>query len=299
MSRRRRRRDILWAVAFLAPSIVIFTVFVFYPLAKTFQLSTYRVGLFGRGRVSVGFQQLQDVATSAEFRNSVSRSFLLVLLTVPTGIALGILLAVLANRPLRGIRAFRTVFSTTVATSAAVASVMVLTILDPSTGWLRYGLTKIGALAPGNTIDVLKDPQWALPTVAVTIVWANLGATFIIVLAALQSVPDELLEAARLDGAGAVGRFVGVTFPLLGPTLLFLTTVGVIGGLLTFGEIDLLTEGGPNDRTNVVAYSLYTTAFDDLNQGKAAAMSVLLFVTIAIVTAVQLMLLRKRARFAW
>jgi sn-glycerol 3-phosphate transport system permease protein len=221
---------------------------------------------------------------------------LLVMLTVPTAIVLGVLLALLANRPLRGIRAFRTAFSSTIATSVAVASVLFLTLMNPSTGWLRYSLTQFGLLESGNTIDLLHNPRWALPAVSITIVWANLGATFIIVLAALQSIPDELLEAARLDGAGAFGRFTGVTLPLLSPTLLFLSVIGVINGLLTFGEIDILTQGGPGDHTNVLAYALYRAAFTEFDRGKAAAMSVLLFPFVGSVSAVQLALLRKRVR---
>ena len=133
---------------------------------------------------------------------------------------------------------------------------------------------------------------------AVPIIWGGLGATFIIVLAALQSIPDDLLEAARLDGAGAWGQFTGVTLPLLAPTLLFLSTVGVIAGMLTFGEIDMMTNGGPGGRTDVVAYSLYTAAFRDLDQGRAAAIAVLLFLVIALLTGLQLALLRRRIHVA-
>ena len=256
---------------------VVFAIFVFYPLFKTVELSLYRVQRFG-GTDVVGLEQLHDTANSANFHNSLGRSVLLVALTVPAGIALGLMLAVLANRPLRGIRVFRTILSSTVATSAAVASMMFLTLFNPATGFLRYGLTQAGLLDRGDTVDVFHDPQWAMPIVSLTIVWAGLGATFILVLAALQSVPDELLEAARLDGAGSWARFRRVTLPLLSPTLLFLSVVGVVNGLLTFGEIDILTQGGPANHTNVLAYSLYTTAFVDFNQGRAAAQSVLLFV---------------------
>jgi ABC-type sugar transport system permease subunit len=297
-TRRYRPRDVGWAALFLTPSLAVFAVFVIYPLGRTFLMSTRRVGLFGRGTESVGLQQLADVATSASFRNSVWRSLLLVGLTVPTTIVLGVALAMLANASLRGIRIFRTLFATPVATSVAVASVMALTILDPQIGWLRFVLTGLGALAPGETFDALRDPTWALPAVALPIVWGGLGATFVIVLAALQSIPDDLLEAARLDGAGAWGRFTGVTLPLLSPTLLFLSTVGVIGGLLTFGEIDLLTQGGPAERTNVVAYALYTAAFRDLDQGRSAAIAVLLFVVIALLTGLQMALLRRRIHVA-
>jgi sn-glycerol 3-phosphate transport system permease protein len=296
--RHGRRADAGWAALFLAPSLAVFAVFVIYPLGRTFLMSTRRVGLFGRGSESVGLQQLADVATSASFRNSMWRSLQLVALTVPTGIALGVGLAMLANTRLRGIRVFRTLFATPIATSVAVASVMALTIFDSQVGWLRYALTELGALAPGETFNALVDPTWALPAVSLPIVWGGLGATFIVVLAALQSIPDDLLEAARLDGAGPWGRFTGVTLPLLAPTLLFLSTIGVIGGLLTFGEIELLTRGGPGERTNVVAYSLYTAAFRDLDQGRAAAIAVLLFLVVALLTGLQVALLRKRIHVA-
>lgn len=297
-ARRRRRRDIGWAALFLAPSLAVFAVFVIYPLGRTVLMSTRQVGLFGRGSESVGLQQLSDVATSDSFRNSVWRSVLLVAITVPTIIVIGVALAVLANAGLRGIRVFRTMLATPVATSVAVASVMALTILDPYTGWLRFALTKLGALAPGDTFNALEEPTWALPAVSVPIVWGGLGGTFIIVLAALQSIPDDLLEAARLDGAGAWGRFTGVTLPLLSPTLLFLTTAGVIAGMLTFGPIDLLTQGGPGERTNVVAYELYTSAFRDLDEGRSAAIAVLLFLVIAVLTGLQMLLLRRRIHVA-
>jgi ABC-type sugar transport system permease subunit len=295
---RRRRRDWLWALLFLSPSLVVFAVFIFYPLFKTIELSLYHVQRFGRGQRYVGLEQLLDTASSADFHNSLGRSVLLVALTVPAGIALGLMLAVLANRPLRGIRVFRTILSSTIATSAAVASMMFLTLFNPSTGFLRYGLTRAGLLDRGDTVDVFHDPHWAMAMVSLTIVWAGLGATFIIVLAALQSIPDDLLEAARLDGAGSWARFRRVTLPLLSPTLLFLSVVGVINGLLTFGEIDILTQGGPGDHTNVLAYSLYTTAFVDFNEGRAAAQSVLLFVFVGIVSVAQIALLRRRVHVA-
>ena len=257
-------------------------------------MSTRRIGLFGRGGESVGLQQLLDVATSASFRNSMLASLLLVALTVPTGIALGVALAMLANTRVRGIRVFRTLFATPVATSVAVVSIMAVTILDPPDGVAARRAHRAGRPRPGRDLRRAERPDVGAAGGRRPIIWGSLGGTFIIVLAALQSIPDDLLEAARLDGAGAWGRFTGVTLPLLTPTLLFLSTVGVIGGLLTFGEIDLLTKGGPGERTNVVAYSLYNAAFRSVDQGKASAIAVLLFLVIALLTGAQLALLSRR-----
>ena len=119
----------------------------------------------------------------------------------------------------------------------------------------------------------LEDPKWALIAVAGVTVWQNLGLSFILMSAGLQSVPDELLEAARVDGAGAWSRFRNVTLPMLSPTLFFAAVVGTILAFQAFGQIDLLTQGGPPDHTNVLVYAIYRAVFDGTNndgQGRGA-----------------------------
>ena len=154
----------------------------------------------------------------------------------------------LAHQRLRGIAVFRTIFSSTVVTSVAVASLISLTLLNPQIGLLNYWLGRTGSLSP------LDDPKWALVAVAGVTIWQNLGLSFIIMSAGLQAVPDELLEAARVDGAGAWSRFRNVTLPMLSPTLFFATIVGSILAFHSFGQIDLLTAGrpaGPHERARV------------------------------------------------
>ncbi len=289
----RRRREAALGYALVAPALVVFGVFVFYPLVRTIQLGFYRAAPFpGLPNKAVGLSQYRRVLGSSDFRSSLKVTVLFGLYTVPTGIVLGTLLALLAHQRLRAIGLFRTIFSSTVATSVAVASVIFFTLLNPQVGLFSYWLGKVG----GN--GVLQDPRWALPAVAVATVWQNLGFTFVLLSAALQSIPDELLEAARVDGAGAWRRFWQVTLPLLSPTLMFAAVIGGIAAFQAFGQIDLLTQGGPLNHTRVLTYYLYQEAFLRNNDGVAAVLAVALFVISLVLTLLQLRLLERRVFYA-
>jgi sn-glycerol 3-phosphate transport system permease protein len=287
---RSRAREALLGYAYLVPAFVVFAIFFFYPLFRLLQLSLYDTrGVFANQRQEfVGLQQWGDVLGGEEFRSSLWITLQYVVFTVPVGIALGILLAQLAHRKLRGIKFFQTVFSSTVATSVAVASVIFFALVNPEVGYFR----NVSWLSWLNT----QDPQTALLAVSVSSIWQNLGLTFIIVLAAMQSIPEELTEAATLDGYGAVQRFFKVTLPLLGPTLIFLVVVLVIFAFQAFGQIDILTKGGPQGRTETLVYRIFTIQFDDVNT--AAVMSIGLFVLTFVITLVQFGMLERRVTYA-
>jgi ABC-type sugar transport system permease subunit len=288
----RRTREALLGYALVLPSLVVFGTFAFYPFIKNAWLGLYRTPPFpDLPRRWGGLDQYREVLTSDVFTNSFWVTMKFVLLTVPLGIALGLALAVLAHQQLRGITFFRTVFSSTVVTSVAVASLISLTLLNPQIGLLNYALGRTGALSP------LDDPRWALIAVAGVTVWQNLGLSFIIMSAGLQAVPDELIEAARVDGAGTWSRFRNVTLPLLSPTLFFAIVVGSILAFHSFGQIDLLTQGGPQDRTNVLVYAIYRTVFTENNDGKAAVLAMALFAVTLVLTVVQLRLLERRVSY--
>ena len=140
----------------------------------------------------------------------------------------------------------------------------------------------------------LNDTRWALPAVSLTTIWLNLGFTFIVILAGLQTIPQELHESASVDGAGAVSRFFNVTLPMLSPTLLFAVVVLTINAFESFGQIDILTQGGPLNRTNVIVYSIYTQGFRNLNEGVAAAQGLALFVIVLGLTLAQFRFLERR-----
>jgi len=279
-----------FALIFLAPSLVIFSAFVFYPLLKAAYLGFYETDPFGNQGDFVGVDQYRTVLTSESFRHSLWVTFLFALYTVPPGILLGLALALLANQKLPGISIFRIMFSSTVATSVAVASLMWLTLLNPNIGLLNYFLVEAGQ----PRIDWLNDLDWALPAVSATTVWLNLGLAFIVILAGLQTIPDELYESARVEGASDWSVFWHVTLPLLSPTLFFVSVVGTILAFQSFGQIHILTRGGPLDATTVIVYSIWQDAFQRFDYGVASVQAVALFVLVLGLTVIQFRFLERR-----
>jgi sn-glycerol 3-phosphate transport system permease protein len=288
---RRRRREIGLAYLLLLPSLIIFAGFVFYPFFKNFYLGFYKTPPFpGLPTRYVGFEQYQDVLTSQDFVDSVKTTVVFAILTVPAGIALGLGLAVLAHQQLKGIGIYRTIFSSTVATSVAVASVIFGTLFNPVVGLLPW-------LGIDPQPPILENPDLALLGVAIITIWQTLGLTFILMASGLQAIPDEMHEAARVDGAGPWRRFWRVTLPLLSPTIFFAVVIGSIFAFQTFGQIDILTQGGPLRRTNVLTYFVYKTLRQENNDGKAAVLAVALFGITFVLTLIQMRVLERRVHY--
>jgi ABC-type sugar transport system permease subunit len=289
----RKAREAATGYVFLLPALGLFGLFVFYPLVKTAYLGFYAQPVFpGLPTHYVGFSQYSSVLKSPTFLGDLWRTVLFILFTMPLGIALGLAMAVLAHKRLAGVRIFRTIFSSTIATSVAVASVIFFTLLDPTTGLFAYWIGQRGGTG------ILGNPTWALPAVAVVSLWQNLGFSFILMSAALSSVPDEILEAAAIDGATGARRFFKVTVPLISPTLFFAAIIGVISGFQTFGQIDLLTQGGPAGHTNVLLYQIYTTFYTNADTGTASVMAVALFVLLVLLTLLQFVFVQRRVFYA-
>lgn len=296
-SRRARWRDLPAAVALLAPSAVIIGVFVVYPLVQAIWMGQQRCDAQGNRCVSSGWGQYLDVARSNEFRDALVVTFQFAIITVPLGLIGGIAIAALADKYLRGIGVFRAIFSSTVATSVAVASLMWFYLLEPSVGVLP----NIGWLADVMPVikspGLLKDSGTALFAVALSSVWAGLGFTFILVTAGLQSVPRDLHEAAAIDGASGTRRFFSITLPMLGPTLLFVVIVLTTRAFQAYGEIQLLTDGGPGNSTTTLTYLTYGSATLAGDAGLRASVAVCLFVVMLGLSALQLRGLGKRVHY--
>lgn len=281
----RRRKDALLGLLFLVPSFLIFATFFFYPLYRLFYLGLHQQNRFGTAERWVGFGQYTEVLGGEDFLDGVRISGTYVMLTVPLGLILGTMLAVAANRHLRGIKIFQTIFASTVASSVAVASVVFFVLINPQAGYFR-------------DVDFLSlsDPDTALRGVALSSVWQNLGLSFIIVLAGLQAVPDEIYEAASLDGYGPMRRFFRVTLPLISPTLMFLIVVLVIFAFQAFAQVDILTGGGPAGATETLVFKIFNSQ-QPLSQGIGSIMAIGLFVITLVVTVVQFLLLDRRVHY--
>ena len=289
----RHRREWGLAAVLLAPSLVVLGAFVLYPLVRAVWLGHQRCDDTGGNCRSNGWDQYLDVFRSVEFQNALGVTFRFALMTVPVGLALGVGLAVLVDKQLRGMGFFRTVFSSTVATSVAVASLMWFFLLNPSVGVVADW---IGGVA--NNPGLLRDEGTALWAVAVSSIWANLGFTFIVVTAGLQSIPAELYESAYVDGASGWTRFTNVTLPMLGPTLLFAGVVLTSRAFQSYGEFDLLTGGGPNGATTSITYLIYgNNSIIKANSGLQAAVAVLLFLVLLVLSLLQIRGLDKRVHY--
>lgn len=285
-----RLREGLIAVAFLAPSLVIFGAFFFYPFQQLVLRGLYRNNAAGTNLRYVGWEQYSDVLTGSEFRDGLWHSVQYVFFTVPLGLLLGTLLAVAANRRLRGVKVFQAIFSSTIATSAAVASVVFLVLINQQIGVYQGGVPGFGDQA------ILENPRTALFGVSLSSIWQNLGLSFVIVLAGLQAIPAEVEEAATLDGYGPVRRFFRITLPMISPVLMFLVVVLVIFALQAFAPIEFLTNGGPARSTETLVYKIFERQAPN-KMGEGAVLSVGLFGVTFIVTLAQFLLLERRVHY--
>ncbi len=227
--------------------------------------------------------------SDSDFANSFKVTILFAIYTVVPGIVLGLLLAVVANQRLKGMPFYRVVFSSPIITGVAASSVIFFTLLNPQVGLLPWlGLETNPAL--------LENPSWALFAVSGVVVWANLGLVFILMSAGLQAIPDDLYEAARVDGAGSWRRFWSITVPMLSPTIFFTVVVGSIFAFQAFGQIQLLTSGGPLKKTNVLTFQIYQDVVNG-NTSKAGILSIALFVIVLTFTVIQLRVLERRVEY--
>ena len=280
-------------IAYLAPSLILFAAFVFIPLAQSVWLSFHNTRATGVITTFAGLDHYVELLTSNAFRTGLLATTLFALYTVPLGIALGLVLAVLLNQRLRGINVFRTMMSSTIAISAAVGALIWLLLLNPSLGLLNYVLSIVGVRGP----EWLIQPATAIVAVSMTTIWLTLGTNIIVLLAGLQGVPEEIYEAARLDGARGLRMFTRITVPMVSPSLFFLLVVDTIAVLQAFTQIHLLTRGGPVDATRVLVYSIYQDAFQNFQFGYASAQAVILLMLVMALTLVQFRFVERRVHY--
>lgn len=294
LRRYRRQAGLIGALPYLLPSLLIFIVFIFYPLVRTFYLSMYLTDPQGNPAVFVGIHQFLDVFRSDDFVTDIRATVLFALITVPAGIISGLVLATLANARVKGIGFFRTVFSSSIAVSVAAASSVFLLLYHPSLGVFNYLLGKVG-IAP---VSWLTDPTSALISVSLTTVWMNTGFNFIVLLSGMQGIPEELYESGSIDGARGWSMFRSITFPLLTPTLFFLLVVDTVSSFQAFGQIDLLTKGGPAGATEVLVYGVYRQAFFNGQFGIASVLAVIIFLMVLVLTLIQFGVLERKVFYS-
>ncbi len=295
----RRVRDLWWALAYMAPALVVFVMFTFVPFVRSVWLSLYITDQVGDPASFNGLNYYArilnvDGRNDPRYLFSVLTTVEFAAMVVPVGIVIAVGLAVLAAVKLRGIQIFRTIFMGTVAISVASASVIWALIYNPSIGMTEFLLNRLDLRGAG----LLLDPSTALPAVAFMTVWTSLGFNFIIALAGLQGISQELYDSGRIDGANGWQSFRHITLPLLTPTLLFLVIINTINGFQAFTQFNvLIANEGPERSTNVMVYALFNAFFKDTRYGFASAIGVVLFVVLLSLSILQFRVLDRRVHY--
>nr|WP_088032100.1 sugar ABC transporter permease [Evansella clarkii] len=278
---------------YLSPALIITGIFLFYPMFRTLYLSFFVTNAGGTPVSFIGFENYTMLWESATFRTSMSATFLFALYTVPTTIIISLFLAVITNEKVKGIPFFRVVFSSTLGVSVAAGATIWLLLFHPSLGVLNNLLNAVGL----SGVQWLTSPNVALISVAITTIWMNIGFNFIVLLGGLQNISEELYESAKIDGAGYWTQLFKITIPLLSPTLFFVSVVTIINSFQTFGQIDILTGGGPSNSTNLIVYSIFREAFYNGYFGYASAQAIILFLLVLIFTFIQFKVGEKKVHY--
>ena len=296
-----RQRQILWAYAFMGVSLVFFIVIRWYPTILAFNISFRDWNVFDGSGPWVGIENFAEIwqdlfkprsAVRAAFWNTIRY----VAFGVPLQLALALGIALLLNQITRLSGFFRAVYFIPFVTSFVAVAFVWNWLYAPQTGLINQALTAVGLPAQ----PFLNSPQQALPSITVVAVWRGLGFAIIIFLAGLQQIPDIYYEAAKIDGASRWQMFWRVTLPLLNSVFVYLAVLGTIGFLRMFDLVQNMTEqgrGGPLKSTTTVVLEVYNEGFSSYNMGYAAALTVILFFVILLITVIQLRLLSRRVDY--
>ena len=268
----------------LSPSVAIVAFFLVYPSLQALYLSFFEVSPFGNKLLYVGFNNFREILTSDAYHSSLRLSLLFAVAVVAISMSVSLGMAVLANKRLRGITVYRTLLLWPYALSPAVAGIVWALLFEPSSGLVTYLIRLVVDRAPNWMVDA----DYALLVVVLAASWKMLGFNIVFFLAGLQGIPDELLEAAHVDGATSTQTFWRVTFAILSPMTFFLFIMNSLYAFFeVFGLIDVMTQGGPGGGTEVLIYRLYHDGFVSIRWGYASAQSIVLFVLVSTLTLLQ------------
>jgi ABC-type sugar transport system permease subunit len=277
-------------ILFLLPSAIILIVFVAYPIVQSAWMSLHNWSYLQSTQPFIGFQNYIDLSKDPRFWNALGNTAVFSVVTVPLQIVIGMLLAIkFARSNLLG-KFFRSVYFFPVISAFATMAIVWKFLLSPDIGPFAAWEHALGI----PTVNILQSTAFALPAVIVVGLWKNVGFTMVILIAALQDVPESLNEAAALDGVGTWGRFRYVTLPAIRQPLLFATILAVIASLQVFDQVYVMTGGGPLFHTETLVTYLYELGFQQYRSGYAAAVAWVLFILIMIVSVAQLRIFRYR-----
>ena len=278
----------------LAPQLVVVIVFFFWPAFDSLRLSFFKVAPFGDREIFVGAGNFIELLTAAEYGRSVAYSFVFSLGVTALGLCTSLFLANLANQKIRGLPFYRTAILWTYGIAPPVSGIIWLFIFHPSYGVLPYLLSFVTSYE----FNWFLKGWVAMLLVIFAAAWAHLGYNIAFFLAGLQTIPESVIEAARVDGAGGFVLFRSITFPLLSPVTFFLFLMNMVFSFFeTFGIIHAVTQGGPGDTTTIMVYKAYVDGFVNLRMGYSAAQSVILMALVIVLTVLQFRYTERRVTY--
>ncbi|MDU6361206.1 MAG: sugar ABC transporter permease [Clostridiales bacterium] len=278
---------------FVAPALIVFIVFSIYPILNTIFLSFYEWDMISPTKEFVGIKNYQTLFRDVKFYQTLSNTFVYMLSTVGLGVILAIALALFLRKDTRINKFMQNLIFTPYIVSLASISFLWMWLMNNDFGLLNYLLSLVGV----GPIDWLGNPKVALISLVIISVWKTLGYNTLIILSALQSIPKHLYEAASLDKATKRQTFFKITLPMISPTLFFLTIVSIIASFKVFETIQIITNGGPQNSTNTLVYSIYEYGFQFYKIGYASTIGVVLLVIISIFTIIYFKLLSKKVHY--
>lgn len=285
----KRVSDAIAGYVLLLPFLIVLVVVVLYPLIQGFYMSFHNWGIFG-DPVWVGLENYRQLWTDNNFRSSLWHTVYFVLLTTPPLVILGLLLAAGLNYPFRGRTLVRGMIFFPYLLTVSIVGIVWRWMLQRNYGLVNYYLGKMG-IAP---LGWLAEARTAMPSIALATIWWTIGFNLVVFLAALQDIPEELYEAARIDGAGPVKSFLRITVPLVRPTTIFVVIMQVIASFQVFGQVFVMTGGGPYGSTRTVVQYLYEQGFRYFRMGYASAIAYVLFFIMFVLTIVQWRVMGRR-----
>ncbi len=270
---------------YLSPAIIILSLFMFWPFIQTLYRSMFLTNNMGANVEYLGFGNYTELLSSDSFWNSVKTSFVFVVIVVVVGVTIGFLTALLCQKSFPGVKFFSTSYAMPMAIASAGMAMIFQVMLNPTVGIINRLL--------GSYINYLTKPETALLVIGVLTGWLNSGMNFLYFSSGLASIDDALYESGQVDGANGFQQFLYITIPSLKPTLFFVIVTNIINAFQGFGQINILTKGGPGQATNVIVYDIYRNAFMNYRYGFASAESVILFIIVMLLTIVMFKLRRK------
>jgi multiple sugar transport system permease protein len=284
----RRNAD---AYLYLAPGLLLFSVFTVFALGFAFYLTFHEWNIIEPDKPFIGLDNYRDMLADERFRRSVYNTIYFTGASVPLTMLVGLGIALLLNQPLRGRGILRAMYFLPVVTPFVVVAIIWKWLYNGDFGLFNYYLLKAHLI--DQPLLWLADKNLAMPAVILMSVWGGVGFSMVVYLAGLQAIPEELYDAAKVDGAGALARLRHVTVPMLRPTTLFLLVMGIIGSFQVFTQIFVMTSGGPVDRTTTMVFYIYEAAFKFYKMGYASTLAYTLFAMLFVFTLLQLRLYRK------